>query len=366
MTQIHADLDALQDLRAALLTFAGRTSEALPPVQTAVFRSTQTFDHLEEAARGRVNDLTNHLYDCWRAAAQGLPADCGRIEQALQRAEQRVAHILTMRRRFDAAVSAWEHRRRDLEQTLDADLSGAVTYLDRRIAALEAYQATQLIGAALELGAAGIPSLLGVTIGVMRLAQGRVNHVLGRAGEEMASIVLSRRFGLQEMTFTQPAHGFDRVFSAPGLPLIVVESKASQDGALRLGRTAAGEQGSTAWVAQAATRMTDPASAQWSPTNARLGRLVQEMGAANVPTLAVVTDYARATAAVYGRQANGDWALIEADIDLDALLAEDAAEPMPAPGPSTPVEPPSPWSEQGATKPAERREGAPGGAERRG
>ena len=366
MTQIHADLDALQDLRAALLTFAGRTSEALPPVQTAVFHATRTFDHLEEAARGRVNDLTNHLYDCWRAAAQGLPADCGRIEQALQRAEQRVAHILIMRRRFDAAVSAWEHRRHDLEQTLDADLSGAVTYLDRRIAALEAYQTTQLIGAALGLGAAGIPSLMGATIGVMRLAQGRVNHVLGRAGEEMASIVLSRRFGLQEMTFTQPTHGFDRVFSAPGLPLIVVESKASQDGALRLGRTAAGEQGSAAWVAQAATRMTDPASAQWSPTNARLGRLVQEMGAANVPTLAVVTDYARATAAVYGRQANGEWALIEADIDLDALLAEDAAEPMPAPGPSAPVEPPSPWSEQGAAQPAERREGVPGGAERRG
>ncbi len=364
MTQIHADLEALQNLRAALLAFAGRTTDALPSAQTAVLRATQTFERLEAAARRQVNQLNDLLYDCWRAAAQGLPADCGRIEQALQRAEQRLAHILTRRRRFDAAVSAWEHQRRALEQALDADLSRAVTYLDRRSAALEAYQTTQLIGAALNLGAAGIPDLMVVTICAMHLALGRVNHVLGHAGEEMASIVLSRRFGLQEVTFTQPAHGFDRVFSAPGLPLIVVESKASRDGALRLGQTAAGEQGSAAWVAQTATRMTDPASAQWSPTNARLGRLVHEMGAANVPTLAVVTDYAHAVAAVYGRQANGEWALIEAGIDLDALLAEDAAEPLH--DPSAPGERPSAWSEQGAAQPTERREGAPGGAERRG
>lgn len=364
MTQIHADLEALQALRAALLAFAGRATDALPSAQTAVLRATQTFERQEAAARRQVNQLTDLLYDCWRAAAQGLPADCGAIAQALQRAEQRLAHVLTLRGRFDAAVSAWQRRRRDLEQALDADLSGAVTYLDRRLAALEAYQTTQLISTALDLGAAGIPGLMGATIGVMRLAQGRVNHVLGRAGEEMASIVLSRRFGLQELTFAQPAHGFDRVFRAPGLPLIVVESKASQDGALRLGQTAAGEQGSAAWVAQTAARMADPASAQWSPTNARLGRLAQEMGPANVPALAVVTDYTRATAAVYGRQASGEWTLIEGDIDLNALLAEDAAEPpssLPAPG-----APPSAWSEQRTAQPAERREGAPGGAERRG
>lgn len=365
MTQIHADLDALQNLRAALLTFAGRATDALPPVQTAVLRATGTFERLEAAARRQVNQLTDLLYDCWRAAAQGLPADCGRVEMALQRAEQRVAHILNERRRFDDAVSAWERRRYDLEHALDADLSGAVTYLDRRIAALEAYQATQLIGAALSLGAAGIPDLMGAAIGAMRLAQGRVNHVLGRAGEEMASIVLSRRFGLQEITFTQPAHGFDRVFRAPGLPLIVVESKMSQDGALRLGQTAAGEQGSAAWVAETAAGMTDPASAQWSPTNARLGRLVEEMGPANVPVLAVVADHTRATAAVYGRQPGGEWILIEADIALDALTAEGAAEPPPTLEPPTPAGPPSPWSEQGAAQSAERREGAPGGAERR-
>ncbi len=365
MTQIHADLEALQDLRAALLAFAGRATDALPSAQTAVLRATQTFERLEAAARRQVNQLTDLLYECWRAAAQGLPADCGRVEQALQRAEQRLAHILSARRRFDAAVSGWERRRYELEHALDADLSGAVTYLDRRIAALEAYQTTQLISTALGLGAAGIPDLMGAAIGAMRLAQGRVNHALGRAGEEMASIVLSRRFGLQEITFTQPAHGFDRVFRAPGLPLIVVESKMSHDGAFRLGQTAAGEQGSAAWVAQTAARMTDPASAQWSPTNARLGRLVQEMGPAHVPVLAVVADHTRATAAVYSRQPSGEWTLIEADIDLDALTAEDAAEP-PTPSPPASGAPPSPWSEQGAAQPAERREGAPGGVERRG
>ncbi len=366
MTEVDADLEAIQALRAGLLAFAGRCRETLPDADYAVARAIQKLDSLEADARDRISNLTNLLYECYSAAARGVAADCSHIRHALARAEQRLAHILRARRRLDDAVEAWYERRYALENALDSDLSAAVTYLDRRIAALEAYQTTQLIAAAAAVGRSGYLGLMGAAIGAMRIAEGRIRRTLGRAGEETASQVLSQRFGLHEVPFTQAAHGFDRVFRAPGVPLIVVESKASQSGALRLGQTAAGEQGSPGWLAQTAEKMTDPSSAQWSPTNARLGRLVQEMGPENIPVLAVVTDYARARASVFGRQPSGDWALIEADIDLNDLDLNQVIAEKPEAGSAEPSRQPSPWSEQGAALPAERREGAPGGVERKG
>ena len=47
----------------------------------------------------------------------------------------------------------------------------------------------------------------------------------------------------QEIAFDQPHHGFDSLFTAPDLPLIVVESKVNRQGQFRPGQTRAGEQG---------------------------------------------------------------------------------------------------------------------------
>lgn len=366
MTQVYADLEAIQELRAALLNFAGRCHEALPDADNAVAQAAQELDDLEVDTQNRISDLTDLLYECYNAAAQGIVADCGHIHHALSRAERRLAHILATRRRFDEAVDAWYCQRYALEDALDRDLAAAVTYLDGRIDALEAYHAAQLTAVALTLGQSGYLGLMGAAIGAMRIAEGHVRRVLGRAGEAAASQVLSQRFGLHELSFTQPAHGFDRVFRAPGVPLIVVESKVSQEGKLRLGQTAAGEQGSPGWLAQTANRMADPASAQWSPTNARLGRLVQDIGPEHIPVLAVLTDYARATASVYGRLPGGEWVLIEGDIDLNDLKIEKPITEAPEATIASPNHPPSPWSEQAAALPAERREGSSGGPERRG
>lgn len=366
MTEVHADLEAIRALRAGLLTFAGRCHDALLDADYAVTRATQALDSLEADTRDRVSDLTDLLYECYDAAVHGMAADCGQIQHDLSRAERHLARILRARRRFQDAAEAWYRQRYALENALDGDLSAAVTYLDRRGAALEAYEATHLTAAALALGRSGYLDLMGVAIGAMRIAEGHMRRVLGRAGEETASQVLSQRFGLQEVSFAQPAHGFDRVFRAPGLPLIVVESKVSQGSKLRLGQTAAGEQGSPGWLAHTAENMTDPTSAQWSPTNARLGRLVHEMGPENIPVLAVVTDYARFTASVYGRQPAGDWELIEADIDLNELHSDQMIAETSENRSMDPVDLPSPWSEQAASLPAERREGAPGGVERKG
>jgi len=367
MTAVHADLEAIKLLRAALLTFAGRVQAALPDSEFIVARATATLDSLEERTRRRVDILTQQLYDCHAAAINGYAVDCYSIQQALWHAEQHLVQILHVRRRFEQAVELWRSRKYALEHALDNDLSAGVSFLDHRITALESYYATTLAGAARDLGASGVPWLMPAAIGALRLAVGRGRQALGRTGEEIAAAVLSRHFDLEEVPFTQPAHGFDRVFRAPGLPLIVVESKASHDGKLRMGQTAAGEQGSPDWVAQAAADMVDPTSAQWSPANERIGRLVQELGPENVPVLAVVTDYQQATAAVYARQPDGVWQVVEADIDLHALTGEMTTETAVASAQSAAATPlPSPWSEQGATLPAERREGAPGGTERRG
>jgi hypothetical protein len=79
---------------------------------------------------------------------------------------------------------------------------------------------------------------------------------------------------------------------------------------------AAGEQARLGELAAVVT-------AQWSPANERIGRLVQELGSENVPVPAVVTDYQQAT--VYARQLDGGWQVVEKGIDLYALAAETAA-----------------------------------------
>ncbi len=370
MTTIHADLEAIQSVRAALLSFAARVYEALPDAEFAVERGAATLDRQEDAARRAVNELTTRLYECHAAAMYGYPVNYYHIQQALWDAEQRLTRILHLRRRFDSAVNAWRSRKYALERATDDDLAAATGYLDRRITALESYYATTLATTALNLGRSGIPWLLPATVGALRLAIGHSNRALGRTAEEVAAAVLSERFGLQEVPFTQPAHGFDRIFRAPGLPVIVVESKASHDGKLRLGQTLAGEQGSPGWNAQQADNMADSASKQWSPANERIGRLVQTLGPENVPVLAVVVNHQAFTADVYQRQPDGAWQVLEAGIDLQQVTVETAAEAAPAafPQESPAHQPPlpSPWSERNAELPAERREGVPGGAERRG
>jgi hypothetical protein len=371
MTTIHADLEVIQSVRAALLTFAGRVHTALPDTEMAIERAAAMLDRAEAAACRRMDALTRQLYDCHAAALYGYAVNCYPIQQALWDAEQNLTHILHVRRQFEPAVNAWRSRKYALEHALEHDLPTAVSFLDRRITAIEGYYATTLAATALDLGKSGLPWLMPAAIGALRLAIGRGRLALGRTGEEIAAAVLSQRFDLVEAPFTQPAHGFDRVFRAPGLPLIVVEAKASHDGKLRLGQPAAGEQGSPAWLAAAAAGMTDPASAQWSPANARIGQLVQALGPENVPVLAVVTDYQRATAAVYARQADGAWLAVEEGIDLHALAAEIEAEAAMTAGQAasdaTPASPtPAAWSGQGAPLPTERREGVLGGAERRG
>ena len=235
----------------------------------AIDRAQAMLERAEYHAQQMVWRLSQELDACYAAAAQGYAVDCSQVYYALAEAEQELDHIRNVKRRLETVLRPYYHARNDLERALTTELAQATTFLDRRITALEAYNATAIIGTAVAVAGAGILTLMGGVIGALRQSRGNLNRVLGRSGEEIAAVVLSRRFGLQELPFTQPAQGFDRVFSAPGLPVIVMESKVSASGTLRLGNTQSGQQGSPGWTEQVTGRMTDPASAQWTrPTNA--------------------------------------------------------------------------------------------------
>jgi hypothetical protein len=141
-------------------------------------------------------------------------------------------------------------------------------------------------------------------------------------GEELSARLVREQPGFQELPFDQPKHGFDRVFTAPGLPLIVLESKVSSSGRFHPGQTRHGEQGSPEWIADQAEKMGDPTSAQWSPTNERIAALVKELGPENVPAVAVVIQSETGLADVYVRPAGSDaWQPLREGVSLAEALA---------------------------------------------
>ena len=344
MTRIEADVDALKALRAALLRFGGRQTEAL---EAAAEEIQGTERLLEMAARHwayQMDVRQERLHSCLReaayAAAEGYRVDCSAQEAALLDAERHLARVIESQNRVREVVARYTVAAHRVSTSLGHDLPRATEYLAGRITALEAYHATRLLAGASAFAGAGVPGVIGGVIGAIRQSAGTLRRTMGAAGEQVAAGVLSTRFGLQELPFDQPAHGFDRVFHAPGMPLIILESKVSSDGRLHLGQTHAGAQGSPGWVAATAAAMVDRESAQWSPANERIAHLVQHLGADQVPVLAVVVEPAGGQTTVYARHDNGTWQSVDND------------------------PPDSPAS--GPMMPPVQREGSMGGPERRG
>jgi len=174
------------------------------------------------------------------------------------------------------------------------------------------------------LAALGV-GLTAAAIAVTRWLATDVRHALGAVGEELSARLVREQPGFQELPFDQPKHGFDRVFTAPGLPLIVLESKvvgAHSRAPFQPGQTRHGEQGSPEWIAAQAEKMADPTSAQWSPANERIAALVKELGPENVPAVAVVIQSETGLADVYVRPAGGEgWQPLREGVSLAEALA---------------------------------------------
>ena len=349
MTRVDTEVEALKALRGALPDFARRQYEAIEMAEQEIFRTQQLLEEAEARARLRVEEARSALEACFfqamLAAQRGESVDCSSYEYALRQAEEHLVRILEWQNRVRQEAEAFRavaHTYRDMLASL---LPQATGYLDRRITALEAYLATRLQATAVGVAAAGALALMGGVIAAIRRNRGELARLKGALGEEVAAQVLSEKFGLQPLPFDQPKHGFDRVFTAPGMPLIVAESKVRTGGDLDLGQTRAGEQGSPEWIAAEAARMADRSSAQWSPANERIAHLVQELGPENVPAITVVINPETGQSQAYLRSDEGDWRPLGGAISLDTLGQ------APSPGPSAPPE---------------FREGHPGGPERAG
>lgn len=349
MTRVYADVEALKTLRAALPDFARRQYEAIEQAEAEIARTQQRLETAEQEARYEVEQASAALQACYYqamlAAQQGGSVDCSGYEYALRQAEERLIRILEWQNRVRQEAEAFRAVARAYQDHLADAIAQATAYLDRRITALEAYHATRLQATAAGVAASGTLGLMGGVIAAIRHNRGDLARLKGAVGEEIAAQVLSEKFGLQPLPFDQPKHGFDRLFTAPGIPILVAESKVRSGGGLDLGQTRAGEQGSPEWIAAQAAKMADRDSAQWSPANERLARLIQELGAENVPAVTVVMDPQSGQGQVYIRQGESGWQPLGGSVTLDSLGS------APPPGPSAPPE---------------FKEGTGGGPERRG
>ena len=174
--------------------------------------------------------------------------------------------------------------------------------------------------AALGTAAAGVGAMAVAVQVISRLA-GHLQSNLGALGEAAVERLLTQEAGLHALPFDPAKHGFDRVFSAPGLPLIIVESKVSRDGKLRLRQTKDGEQGSSSWIAAKAAAMANPDSAMYSSDNAAIAALVADLGAEHVPVLAAVITTETGATDFYLRAADGtSWEQLPGGSDFSGWL----------------------------------------------
>jgi len=273
---------------------------------------------------------------------------CPAEEAALQRvrlhlaeAEAELRTVQEWTRLVERQADEYHRQAQRLKAWLDGELLKANAFLERKITTLQSYVAmgissggyvttppAQAAGetfvAAVGLAALGV-GLTAAAIAVTRWLATDVRHALGAVGEELSARLVREQPGFQELPFDQPKHGFDRVFTAPGLPLIVLESKvvgAHGRVPFHPGQTRHGEQGSPEWIAAQAEKMGDPTSAQWSPTNERIAALVKELGPENIPAVAMVIQSETGLAGVYVRPSGSDaWQPLREGVSLAEALA---------------------------------------------
>ncbi|MBK8540742.1 MAG: hypothetical protein IPL60_12175 [Ardenticatenia bacterium] len=353
-------IQSLRDLKSDLACFGGDSRAAL---QRMEMESRRTQEWLDERQR----HWEGHSRRCQEAVRQAQTAvqrcqasgsrdpktgreyvpDCrgpeGVLRQAQSRLDEAQAQLNNVRRWTRAvqeAGEAYQRQARRMATLLEDELVKSQVFLERRLEALEAYAAlgrastfgtqspmqfaADTVANAMALGAMGLPV---VAMGVLKWMAGPLRQTLGDSGEALSARLLGEEHGWEEVAFDQPKHGFDRLFSAPGLPLVVVESKVHGRGRFHLGQTRSGEQGSAEWIAAMAAKMADPDSAQWSPENERIAALIHEIGPENIPTVAVVIETESGRASVHYRQAGSiDWQTLEDGIVLHDVLKPEARD----------------------------------------
>jgi hypothetical protein len=358
MASAHVlSIQALEELKGALNQFNAESLEGLNAMESEIRR---TLDWLQERLNYWQNQVQRRQEEVRRAEAALARCqasgywdrdgyyhapDCSAYEWAvfqararLREAETELANVRRWLAQVQQAVGDYQRQAQRLKAWLESELPKANAFLERKITTLQSYvmmgapsggyvtiPPVQAVGetfaAAVGLAALGV-ELTAAAIAVTRWLANDVRHALGNVGEELSARLMREQSGFQELSFAPPKHGFDRVFTAPGLPLIVLESKVTSTGQFQPGQTRHGEQGSPEWIATQAEKMSDPTSAQWSPANERIAALVKELGPENVPAVAVVIRSQTGLADIYYRAIGSEeWQPLREGVSLAEALA---------------------------------------------
>ncbi len=259
-------IQALEEFKGHLTRFNAQAQEILNATEIEIRR---TRDWLQERLnywRNEVNRRQEIYNRAWAAYQRCLESrrmrdkngnviqlPCPAEEAALERARLHLAEaqaelrtVQEWMRRFQQAVDDYERQARRLKAWLDGELPKANAFLERKITTLQSYvtmgissggyvttppvqAAGETFATAVGLAALGV-GLTAAAIAVTRWLASDVRHALGAVGEELSARLMREQPSFQELPFDPPKHGFDRVFTAPGLPLVVLESKVSSTG----------------------------------------------------------------------------------------------------------------------------------------
>jgi hypothetical protein len=144
--QIHADIDALKELRDALTRFRYAQREVV-----------ERGDHEIEATRASLEAkaglwgslLARRQADfaaCQQAAAAGRPADCSAEASAVREAQERLDQIRRWQQRVDEEAGAFRGTSGRFRDLLDRDLPRTENHLLAIITGLEAARGLQAAG----------------------------------------------------------------------------------------------------------------------------------------------------------------------------------------------------------------------------
>ena len=145
MTAIHADIDALTELRAALTRFRYAQREVAERGGDAIEATRASLEAKASRWRARLEQGRAELEACRdRAAAdQDGPLDCSGYARAVGEADERLEHIRHWQQRIDQQVMEFQGASSRFKDLLETDLPRAEEQLAAIIASLRAARRVQ-------------------------------------------------------------------------------------------------------------------------------------------------------------------------------------------------------------------------------
>ena len=145
MTAIHADIDALTGLRAALTRFRYAQREVAAHGGDAIEATRACLEAKASRWRAQLEQGRAELADCRdrAAAADGDPVDCSGYVRAVSEADERLEHIRHWQQRIDQQVIEFTGATSRFKNLLETDLPRAEDQLAAIIVSLHAARRVQ-------------------------------------------------------------------------------------------------------------------------------------------------------------------------------------------------------------------------------